>query len=118
MAQGNKRGGLAEDTSPSRDDREPIHFYVVMNGAGRVLLPAEVRTALGVGEGDTLSGVVVNGELTLLTPATALRQTQERLAKLVPPGASVVDEFIAERHAENAREEEEVRQLLAKRAEP
>ena len=116
MAQGNKRGGLAEDTSPWRDDREPIHFYVVVNGAGRVLLPAEVRTALGVGEGDTLSGTVVDGKLTLLTPATALRHTQERLAKLVPPDVSVVDELIAERRAEVAREEEEVRELLDNRA--
>ena len=116
MARVNKRGGLAEDTSPWRDDREPIYFSVVVKEAGRMLLPAEVRTALGVGEGDTLSGMMVGGVLTLQTSATALRHTQERLAKLAPPGVSLVDELIAERRAEVAREEDEVRELLAKRA--
>lgn len=109
MSRVTKGSGLAEDTAPWRDDRQPIHFSVVVKEAGRVLLPAEVRTALGVGEGDTLRGMVVDGELTLLTSATAIRQAQEWVAKHVPPGVSLVDELIAERRAENAKEEEEAR---------
>ena len=109
MARANKRGGLAEYTSPWRDNREPIYFAVVVKEAGRMLLPAEVRTALGVGEGDTLRGMVVDGTLTLQTSATAIRHTQEWVAKHVPPAVSLVDELIAERRAENTKDEEEAR---------
>ncbi|WP_374627126.1 hypothetical protein [Devosia sp.] len=118
MARVTKGSGLAEDTAPWRDDREPIYFAVEVKAAGRVLLPAKVRAALGVGEGDTLRGVVRDGELTLMTSDTALRKTQERLRKLVPPGVSLVDELIAERRAENAREEAETAAYLAGRNAP
>ena len=109
LARTNKHSGLAEGSSPWRDDREPIYFSVVVKEAGRMLLPAEVRTALGVGEGDTLRGVVQDGKLTLQTSATAIRHTQEWVAKHVPQGVSLVDELIAERRAENAKDEEEER---------
>ncbi len=116
MARARKAPGMAEDTTPWQDKPRPLHFSVVVKGAGRVLLPAEVRAALGVVEGDTLQGMVKDGQLTLQTPATALRRMQQKVRQLVPPGVSLVDELIAERRAENAREEEEVREYLARKA--
>lgn len=109
MGQVRKRADAAAETSLQRPDDSAIYFSVVVKDAGRILLPADVRSALGVGEGDTLQGVVKDGELTLLTSRTALRKTRERLARLVPRSVSLVDELIAERRAEVAREEEEAK---------
>lgn len=116
MRRASRPEGLSENLSPWEHDKEAIHFSVVVKEAGRVLLPAEVRVALGVKEGDTLQGTVRDGKLTLLTSATAIRHTQERLANLVPPGVSLVDELIAERRAEVAKEEEDVRESLARKS--
>lgn len=115
MARTSKPKGLAEGTAAFVDDSKPIRVSVVVASNGRILLPAEVRAALGVAEGGKLHGSVQDGQLTLMTSATALRKTQERLRGLVPPGVSLVDELIAERRAENAREEAEVRAYLEAR---
>jgi AbrB family looped-hinge helix DNA binding protein len=112
MPRASKPKGLAEGTATFVDDSQPIRISVVVTSNGRILLPAEVRNALGVAEGEKLHGSVQDGQLTLMTSATALRKTQERLRGLMPPGVGLVDELIAERRAENAREEAEVRASL------
>lgn len=116
MARAKNATGMAEDASTFRDDTEPMLFSVVVKSAGRVLLPAEVRAALGVKEGEKLRGILQDGELRLFTPATALRRLQESARKLAPPGVSLVDELIADRRAENAREEAEAAEYLARRS--
>ncbi len=116
MARASKPKGLAEGTAAFVDDSKPIRFSVQVKSNGRILLPAEVRKALGVAEGEKLRGVVEDGELRLFTPATVLRKMQKRVRELVPPGVSLVDELIAERRAENAREEAEVAAYLARRS--
>jgi AbrB family looped-hinge helix DNA binding protein len=117
MAKASKPKGLAEGTAAFVDDREPILFSVEVKSNGRILLPAEVRKSLGVAEGEKLRGILKDGELRLATPATILRRMQERVQKLVPPGVSLVDELIAERRAENARDEAEAAEYLARRSE-
>lgn len=72
---------------------------------GRVALPADIRAALGVSEGGTLTGVVVDGELHLMTRDTAVRKLQELVRRHVPENVSLVDELIAERREEQARED-------------
>lgn len=116
MARASKPKGLAEGTTTFVDDSEPIRFFAEVKSNGRILLPAEVRKALGVAEGEKLRGVVEDGELRLFTPATALSKMQKQVRELVPPGVSLVDDLIAERRAENAREEAEVAAYLAKRS--
>lgn len=116
MARATKTKGFAEGAATFVDDSEPIRFSVEVKSNGRILLPAEVRKALGVAEGERLRGVVEDGELRLFTPATVLSQMQKRVRDLVPPGVSLVDELIAERRAENAREEAEVAEYLARRS--
>ncbi len=71
---------------------------------GRIVIPAEYRRALGLREGDPVTVQLDDGELRILTRAQAIRRAQEILAKYVPPGRSLVDELIAERRAEAARE--------------
>jgi AbrB family looped-hinge helix DNA binding protein len=72
---------------------------LILREGGRVVIPAAMREALGVGPGDELLARVANGELRLTTRAAAIRRIQERLAKYKKPGESVVDEFLAERRA-------------------
>lgn len=71
---------------------------------GRVLIPASIRQQLGLRVGEPLTLFVVDGELRISSRLTALRKMQERLAPLWAPDVSVVDELIAERRAEAARE--------------
>jgi bifunctional DNA-binding transcriptional regulator/antitoxin component of YhaV-PrlF toxin-antitoxin module len=97
-----KRSHQAE--ASSLPDRKPLYFSVEVKEAGRVLLPAAVRVALGVNEGQVLQGVVKDGELRLMTRDTAIDRAQAMVRRHVPPGVSLVDQLIAERRAENARD--------------
>ena len=71
---------------------------------GRVVIPAEYRRALGLREGDAVVIQLDDGALRILTRAQAIRRAQEIVAKYVSPERSLVDELIAERRAEAARE--------------
>jgi len=64
---------------------------------GRLVIPAAIREALGMAEGDILDLVVVDGELRIATFRERLRRAQERVRHLVPPGTLVSDELSAER---------------------
>ena len=71
---------------------------------GRVVIPAEYRRALGLREGDAVVIQLDDGALRILTRAQAIRRAQEIVARYVSPERSLVDELIAERRAEAARE--------------
>lgn len=77
-----------------------------MSEGGRVVIPAEIRQALGLKEGDTVLWELKDGEALLTTKLARIRRAQALVQKYCPvkPGESVVDEFIAERRAEAARE--------------
>jgi len=68
-----------------------------------VLIPAELRRQMKIDESGRLTASVVDGELRLISPAVALSQL-ERLFAPLRGGPSVVDELLAERRAEVARE--------------
>lgn len=71
---------------------------------GRVVIPAEFRKALGLCVGDPVLLILENGGVTLVTPDEAIRQARAIVREHVPEGRSLVDELIAERRAEAARE--------------
>jgi AbrB family looped-hinge helix DNA binding protein len=75
-----------------------------IGAGGRVVIPAEVRGAMGLAEGDTLSGWVVDGELRLMSKQSAVRKAQELVRQYIPDGVSLVDQLIEERRSEAARE--------------
>ena len=79
---------------------------------GRVVVPVDMREALGVEEGDTLIARVTDGELRLMSPKSAIRRAQARVLAGIPVASrgNVVDEFIAERRREALREEAEMDQ--------
>lgn len=71
---------------------------------GRVVIPAEFRRALGLRVGDEVIVRLVDGEVHIFTLQQAIRRAQEIVRRHVPEGRSLVDELIAERRAESARE--------------
>jgi AbrB family looped-hinge helix DNA binding protein len=64
---------------------------------GRIVIPAEMREALGIEDGTMLDMKVVDGELRIATFRERLRQAQERVRHLVPAGTLVSEELSAER---------------------
>jgi antitoxin PrlF len=69
---------------------------------GRVLIPADIRSSMGVDEGDDLIASLADGELRLMSGATAIARAQAIVRLYVPEGSpSMVDELIAERRREN-----------------
>lgn len=79
---------------------EPV--WVKVDAAGRLVVPKEMRVALGIPEGGELRLRVEDGELRGLGRLTALARIQRDLSARVPPGTSVVEEFLAERREDAA----------------
>lgn len=72
---------------------------------GRVVLPAEVRSALKVSDGDDLVFVIRrDGTVQLVSPRDQVRRLRGRSKHLKRPGESVVDELIRDRREEAAQE--------------
>jgi AbrB family looped-hinge helix DNA binding protein len=63
-----------------------------MGEKGRLVIPAALREALAMADGDVLDMRVVDGELRIATMQERLRRAQERIRGLVPPGVSLADE--------------------------
>ncbi len=75
-----------------------------MSKEGRVLIPAELRHALGLQAEEPLQIYVVDGELRIVSRRQGIRRAQAIAAKVRQAGVPVVDEFIAEKRAEATRE--------------
>lgn len=73
---------------------------------GRVVIPAEMRSAMRVDATGYLTARVVEGELRVLTPKTALSRAQKMVRGKITESVSLADELIAERRAEAQRETE------------
>jgi bifunctional DNA-binding transcriptional regulator/antitoxin component of YhaV-PrlF toxin-antitoxin module len=71
---------------------------------GRVLLPAEIRSALRLNDNATLTAEVNDGVLTLMSPLTAVKKLQQLIKATDQGKGSAVDELIAERRAEASKE--------------
>ena len=76
---------------------------IVLGQQGRVVIPSEVRVALGLAPGDQLHLHVQGDQLLLQRPQDALRQLR-RMAPGVPAKRSFVDELLKERRQAAAQE--------------
>ncbi len=76
---------------------------VVLGRQGRLVIPAEVRAALGLSPGDRLHLHLTGDRLVLQRPQDALSELR-RLGAAVPPGRSLVEELLADRRAAAALE--------------
>ena len=77
---------------------------VKVDRQGRVVIPAEYRRALGFCEGDQVVMQLDGCELRVLSRSESYRRIQEIVARHTAGKPSLVDELIAERRAEAARE--------------
>jgi antitoxin PrlF len=64
---------------------------------GRLVIPAAMREALGIGVGDAVDLRVEDNELHISTMRSRLRRAQERAKRYLEPGVSLADELSAER---------------------
>jgi AbrB family looped-hinge helix DNA binding protein len=80
---------------------------VQIGAGGRVVIPADMRAAMGVAEGDTLVARVVDGEFRLMSRDVAVRLAQNLVRQFVPAGVSLVDQLVEERRSEARREASE-----------
>jgi len=98
-------GGLAEARqSPFGSDRQ----FVELGAGGRLVIPASFRAALGMKPGDKLTVRLEGNELRIYTYKEGIRRARELVRTFVPEGVSLVDELIAERRAEAAKELKEL----------
>lgn len=104
--------GFAEQRQARFDAKQygpsdPSRQVVELGAGGRVVIPAPFRAALGMKPGDKLTIRLEGNELRIYTRREGIRRVREMIGKYIPEGVSLVDELIAERRAEAAKELEE-----------
>ena len=83
---------------------DPKWAWVEIERGGRIELPGTFLEALGVGEGDQVQLALERDSIRVSTRARALEELRGKVRQFVPEGVSLVDELIAERRAEAAKE--------------
>jgi AbrB family looped-hinge helix DNA binding protein len=99
--------GLSEPAQAAIFDDKMPSVKVRLGPEGRVVVPAPMREALGLKEGDVLFARLEGGEIKLLTPKAAMLRAQAIVRQFVPEGVSLADELIADRRREAEREAKE-----------
>lgn len=87
-------GKVKEDTPG-----DTATVWLEVSRDGRVVLPREMLTALGLTGGGKVAARVEDGVLMAEASDRALKRIQEQLRPLKRPGVSEVDEFLKERRA-------------------
>ena len=85
--------------APSEEQRTIGPRSLKISRDGRLLIPVDMREAIGLGDDARVTARVEAGELRLVCPALAVRQIQARMRKYKKPGESIVDRFLADRRA-------------------
>ena len=80
-----------------------MNATLVLGQQGRLVIPAEVRAALGLSPGDRLHLHLAGPRLVLERPQDAVTELRQ-LAANVPKDRSLVDELLAERRLAAASE--------------
>lgn len=79
-------------------------FPAKVDRSGRVGMPAELRSALGVSAGSRVHWVKDESGVRIETQEEALRALRTYFTRLAPPERILSEELIAERRAEAERE--------------
>lgn len=79
------------------------HVRVPVDAAGRLVVPKDIRAALGIEGGGELVLSIQDGAMLAMTQMEAVRRVQRLLRESVPEGVSLVEELIADRRQEAAR---------------
>ncbi len=78
--------------------------HLKVDPAGRVVVPAAIRSHYNIRAGDTLVLRSMENGLELRTYEQLMREAQDYFTSLVPAGRSLSDELIEERRREAAAE--------------
>jgi bifunctional DNA-binding transcriptional regulator/antitoxin component of YhaV-PrlF toxin-antitoxin module len=96
-------GKLAQ---PSRFEEAAMSLiHAKLDADGRLLIPAQVRRALGMPKGANVTMRFDNTGLHVETQMASIKRAQELLRQYIPAGVSLSDELIADRRAEVAKEQ-------------
>jgi len=106
-----RRGLPAPETLPDGT----VRYFLVLGPKGRVLLPADMRAAMGLAEGGVITAWLKDGEVRLHSHAHGLRKIQREASSMPRAAVYASDELIAERRAEAAKETEETLRWLRDR---
>ncbi|WP_044559411.1 AbrB/MazE/SpoVT family DNA-binding domain-containing protein [Azospirillum sp. B4] len=71
---------------------------------GRVVIPAQMRTALGLQDGGKVVARLEDGVVVLEPIDAAIRRAQAMVRRYVPEGTDLISELAAERRAASERE--------------
>lgn len=82
-------------------------YEVPLQENGRMILPAELRHALGVGKGDRVVLQRVGERIEMTTARLSRAEARARVQARFSGATDVVDEFLSERRAEAQRENAE-----------
>jgi antitoxin PrlF len=74
--------------------------HVRMAANGRVVIPARVRSELGIGGGETFVVEVEDGVIKLVPFSHVIRRVQEEIRRYIPAGRSLAEELSEERRRE------------------
>ena len=80
-------------------------YDVLLQENGRMVLPVELRRALGVGQGGRVVLQADGDRIEITTPERSRARAKARLQRLYAGRTGVVEELIAERREEASREE-------------
>lgn len=81
-----------------------MYQYVSMASNGRLVIPAEVRSSLGMQEGGKFILHIEDGQIRLEPISAAIARAQAIVRQYVPEGVSLVDELTVDRRRESAGE--------------
>lgn len=99
-----KKGGAKPASNAGAHEGIRNRVRLKLDAGGRVLIPANVRDAMGIGNDNTVLAWLDGGELRLVSPQVAMRQAQQLARDLIAGSDSLADEVIAERRQEAKRE--------------
>lgn len=99
-------GGSADHAQMAQSDDavESGSSRVRVGAAGQIVVPEALLKALGINPGETLIAVADDGEIRLMSIATAVRKAQALVHRYVPEGVSLVDELLEDRRREAEKE--------------
>ena len=82
----------------------PRTFHTRVDPSGRILLPAELRSRNQIEAGDPMVVIERSDGFEIRTLAQSVQEAQEYFRSVIPDSVSLVDELIADRIEEAARE--------------
>jgi bifunctional DNA-binding transcriptional regulator/antitoxin component of YhaV-PrlF toxin-antitoxin module len=89
---------------PKAEPQTALTAKVRLGPDGRIVIPAPMRAALGMKDDDIFFARLEDGEIRLATPRRTMQRVSDLLRPYLPPGVSLADELVDERHREAERD--------------